>query len=106
MYSLVYGDTVTKKAKGVKQSAIKKQITFHDYKQCLFNDENKYTNFHTIVSKKQELFTVKQTKLSLSAHDDKRHIREDNINTYAHGHYRILLENIKAQKRLNNMDVV
>ncbi|KAF4526818.1 hypothetical protein B566_EDAN015145 [Ephemera danica] len=53
MYSLVYGDTVTKKAKGVKQSAIKKQITFHDYKQCLFNDENKYTNFHTIVSKKQ-----------------------------------------------------
>ena len=99
MYSIVYGGVVTKKAKGVKQSALKTQITFEDYKNCLFNDECKYTSFNTIVSKKHQLLTVNQTKLSISGQDDKRHIREDKVNTYAHGHYRILLEKIRAQQR-------
>ena len=31
----MYGDE-TKKCKGVKQSVVKKEITFKDYKDCLF----------------------------------------------------------------------
>ena len=33
-----------------------------------------------------------QNKLALSPFDDKRHIRGDGIHTYAHGHFRIALE--------------
>ncbi|KAF4520977.1 hypothetical protein B566_EDAN002473 [Ephemera danica] len=48
-------------------------------------------------SKLHQLRTVQQNKLSLSGYDDKRQIREDKVNTYAHAHCRILQDEIKAQ---------
>ncbi|KAF4520795.1 hypothetical protein B566_EDAN002371 [Ephemera danica] len=97
MYCIEYGGKTTKKAKGVKTSALEKQITSDHYEQCLFNDDCKYTSYRSIQSKLHQLRTVQQNKLSLSGYDDKRHIREDKVNTYAHAHYRILLDEIKAQ---------
>ncbi|KAF4529188.1 hypothetical protein B566_EDAN017653 [Ephemera danica] len=98
MYCIEYGGKTTKKAKGVKTSALKKQITSDHYEQCLFNkDDFKYTSYRSIQSKFHQLRTVQQNKLSLSGYDDKRHIREDKVSTFAHGHYRILLDEVRAQ---------
>ncbi|KAF4531833.1 hypothetical protein B566_EDAN000859 [Ephemera danica] len=91
MYCIEYNGKTTKKAKGVKSSALKKQITFEDYYNCLFFSDAKYTTFRLIRSYKHQLKTIEQHKLSISGHDDKRYIREDKINTFAHGHYRISL---------------
>ncbi|KAF4521845.1 hypothetical protein B566_EDAN003719 [Ephemera danica] len=97
MYCIVYGGKTTKKAKGVKSSALQNHITLPDYKQCLFKDECKYTTYRSFKSHHHKIRTVQQNKLSLSGFDDKRHIRKDKVNTYAHGHYRILLDKIKAK---------
>ncbi|KAF4528506.1 hypothetical protein B566_EDAN016828 [Ephemera danica] len=106
MYCIEYGGKTTKKAKGVKTSALKKQVTFEHYKRCLFNDECKYTNYRSFQSHHHKIRTVQQNKLSLSAYDDKRHVLEDKVNTYAHGHYRILLDKTSAQHMCDDvMDV-
>jgi len=39
---------------------------------------------------KHEVFTQTQTKIALSATDDKAHICNDNIHTYNRGHYKTL----------------
>ncbi|KAF4526717.1 hypothetical protein B566_EDAN015687 [Ephemera danica] len=91
MYCIVYGDTTTKKAKGVKGTALKKQITFDDYYNCLFFDKEKYTSSRFIRSFGHQLKTVQQNKLSISGRDDKRFIHDNKVTTYAHGHYRISL---------------
>ena len=38
---------------------------------------------------------VLQNKLALSPFDDKHHIRSDGFHTYAHGHFRITLEDVQ-----------
>ena len=43
-----------------------------------------------IVSKKHNLFTQKKIKISSSAYDDKRYLKNDGIHTYAYGHKDIL----------------
>ena len=51
--------------------------------------KSQYVTQNNIVSNKHTLYTVNQTKISLSAQDTKRYILSDGINTLAHGHYRI-----------------
>ncbi|KAF4531793.1 hypothetical protein B566_EDAN017335 [Ephemera danica] len=91
MYCIENDGKTTKKAKGVKTSALQKQITSDNYEQCLS------TMSANTPSRHYKIGTVLLNKLSLSGFDDKRHIRVDKVNTYAHRHYRILLKAIKAQ---------
>ena len=42
---------------------------------------------NVIGSRKHEVFTETIDKISLSANNDKRIIREDRISTFTHGHY-------------------
>jgi len=88
MYSVKYEKGETKKAKGVKKSAIKNKLTFEDYKAALFENKRYYTTFNAIRSFRQILNTVRVSKLSLSSEDDKRFILINNIDTRAHGHWR------------------
>ena len=77
-----------KKCKGVKKAVIKKTITFNDYKDCLFNNKPAMRKMNVIRSHLHTMYTETVNKIALSPFDDKRLIREDNIHTFAYGHYK------------------
>ena len=78
-----------KKCKGVKKGVVKKDITFEDYKNCLFTKEEQQRTMNAIRSRKHNIHTESITKTALSADDDKRIILENGIDTMAIGHYKI-----------------
>ena len=75
-----------KKCKGIKKAVIKKTITFNDYKDCLFNNKPSMRKMNVIRSHLHTMYTETVNKVALSPFDDKRLIREDNINTLAYGY--------------------
>jgi hypothetical protein len=94
MYSYRTDDEhVEKKANGIKKSVVEREIKFDDYKRSLFGtskeDMQQTTSFNTIRSYQHELFSITQNKIGLCSFDDKRYILDDNISTYAYGHYKI-----------------
>jgi hypothetical protein len=89
-----------RKAKGVKKIAVKKQISFEDYHRCLVDHTEKLTTFQLFRSNKHTISTVKQTKLSLSPFDDKRHILNDGIHTLAWGHRDIPQNQMQAPQSM------
>lgn len=88
MYSVLCGDTeVMKKAKGVKKGVLKKQIDFNDFLSCIaFKNHTINVQQNTFRSKLHTMYTISQTKVGLSAADDKRIIADDNIHTFSYGH--------------------
>ena len=89
-----------KKSKGVPSRHIENRVNFQDYKDCLFNKkplilgttENKDQHkekIYTFRSLKLVTYSIEQSKIALSSNDDKRYILDDDIHTYAHGHYKI-----------------
>jgi hypothetical protein len=75
-----------KKCKGVKKTTIKKEITFDNYKECLFSGEKQWRGMNVYRSRLHEIYTERVIKIALSAGDDKRIICEDGIHTLAIGH--------------------
>ena len=91
LYSFRMNDEVEeKKCKGVKNAVVKNTISFQDYKDCLFNKQPQMRKMNVIRSHLHEIFTETVNKIALSHEDDKRIIREDGINTFAHGYFRTL----------------
>lgn len=78
---------VTKKAKGVKKTCLKKNLTFEHYKKCLFENETYYVKVKSIRSFKHQIFSISERKKALSSYDDKRIILQDGIHTLPYGHY-------------------
>ena len=76
-----------KRCKGVKQSVVKKEISFDDYKTCLFSRKEKMKKINVIRSHGHQMFTEEINKIALSANDDKRVIQKDGVHTLAHGHW-------------------
>ncbi|KYN02136.1 hypothetical protein ALC62_07057, partial [Cyphomyrmex costatus] len=72
MYALrVQGKKDTKKAKGIKSNVVARSITFEDYTRCL-NDTIEMTRKQSCIrSKLHEVYTISETKIALSPHDDK-----------------------------------
>ena len=87
MYAVKFDGKVIKKAKGVKNHFIKKNIIFDQYKECLFYNKTITATFNTIRSYNHSVYTITSTKKALSSYDDKRKILEDGINTLPYGHY-------------------
>ena len=97
MYSILYEDNrETKKIKGVKKS-VTSQVTHNEFRKALFNTEQKHTSFNSIRSFNHEVFTVQNSKLTLSPFDDKRWLFPNGIRSMAYGHKDILSR--KERKR-------
>lgn len=91
MYCFLTDEEKTKAvAKGCKRNVIKK-FKMQNYKDCLFGNTKaqlqQQCTANFIRQKNHQVHSVHITKTSLSGIDDKRAIRNDNINTYAHGHH-------------------
>ncbi|KAK3910146.1 Peptide methionine sulfoxide reductase MsrA 2, partial [Frankliniella fusca] len=105
MYSFQTANTEKCVAKGVPKTAVKTQITFQDYKDCLINYSSKNVTFKKIgTDQKHHLFTLSCSKKALSCFDDKRYILDNNIDTLAHGHYKIGLKD--ADEGAENLDLL
>jgi hypothetical protein len=77
-----------KKCKGIKKRVVEKNITFDDYKECLFSRTEQLRKMNVIRSHCHEIYTEELNKVALSANDDKRIILDDGIHTLAYGHYK------------------
>ena len=73
-----------KRCKGIKQSVVKNEITFEDYKDCLFNLKDQTRAMNVIRSHKHEVYTEEVNKIALSVNDDKRIVMRDGVHTLAH----------------------
>ena len=60
------------------------------YKEILHNRTTHSEKQNGFISDKHEIYTQTQTKICLSATDDKVHILDNNINTLNIGHYKTL----------------
>ncbi|XP_025834767.1 uncharacterized protein LOC112905820 [Agrilus planipennis] len=76
---------VRKKSKGITRAAIRK-ITFEDYFKCLFHNRTTEASQTLILSKKHKVHTVRQKKVALSPHDDKRMVNYIYTDTYPWGY--------------------
>ena len=88
-YKMYEGDEA-KKCKGVKQFVVKKEITFEDYKTCLFDKKEQMRTMNVIQSHRHEVYTEQVNKIALSSNDDKRVIWEDRVHTLAYEHYSLI----------------
>ena len=75
-------DNKHKKAKGTRKCVIKREITFKNYTDCLYNNKNVYRSQHRFKSYNHDVYTEEGNKMALSANDDKRLQTQDKITTY------------------------
>ena len=66
-----------RKAKGVKKNVIKKSLSFEDYKNCLFTEDELMKEMNIIRSQNHDIYSMTVNKVALSANDDKRLISEN-----------------------------
>ena len=72
------------KAKGVKESVIKKSLTFEDYKKYLFSEEKSMREMNMFRYKNHDIYSVTVNKIALSPNDDKRIICENKTDTLSY----------------------
>ena len=77
-----------KKCKGIKMNVTKKDISFEDYKDCLFHNVQLRCKMNILRSHLHEEYSVEVNKIALAANDDKRVVLKDGVHTLAHGHFR------------------
>lgn len=92
MYAFVVGSKENKVAKGVKKCIIDKELYFQDYKTCLFSGNQKENAYKNIISKNHSVFTLAQSKVSLSSFDDKRYLISPFL-SFPYGHTILSTEN-------------
>ena len=77
-----------KKSKGIVKHKVDKQINYDMYEQTLNGDIKPEVSFNTIRSKNHQIYSINQTKFSLSNYDNKRWWF-DNNQSLPYGHYSI-----------------
>jgi hypothetical protein len=73
-------------AKGVKKYVIKNKLTHSDFMKVIHNKAQLRHNMNTMRSVKHQLGTYECRKVTLSCFDDKRHLTDDGITSYAYDH--------------------
>ena len=90
MYSLITSNNVSKfTAKGVPKPYVKKHLHHELYLWTLTDKTVTRATCHQIRSKQHKLKTVEQTKVVLSAFDNKRFVLPDGVTSVPYGHYKI-----------------
>ena len=89
LYAFSTSKKTEKRAKGISKAVVKNTINMEDYKNTLFEKNTLYRKITTFKSKKHEICTTEINKKALCGDDDKRFILKNNIDTLAHGNYRI-----------------
>ena len=77
------------RCKGNNRTTVKNEITINKLIDTVKNNTLSKNDNICIRSKKHNIGLYKINKVSLSCYDDKRHILDDGITSYAHGHYKI-----------------
>ena len=65
-------DSEKKKAKGTKESVIKRELMFENYEDWLFNDKVILKSQQRFKSDHHKVYTEEVNKIALSNYDDKR----------------------------------
>ena len=78
-------DTEKKKAKGTKKCIVKREITFKNYRDSLFNDEVIIRSQQRFRSDHHRVYTEEVNKIALSSNDDKRLQTFDKVTTFPYG---------------------
>ena len=78
-------DTEMKKAKGTKKCIVKREITFKNYADALFNDEVIIKSQQRFRSDHHKVYTEEVNKIALSSNDDKRIQTFDKVTTFPYG---------------------
>ena len=78
-------DTEMKKAKGTKKPIVKREITFKNYGDALFNDEVITRSQPRFRSDHHKVYTEEVNKIVLSSNDDKRIQPFDKVTTFPYG---------------------
>ena len=76
---------INKKAKGTRKFITKREITFTNYKDSLFNNEVVIKSQHRFRRDHHKVYTEEINKIALSSNDDKRIQNYDKITTYPYG---------------------
>ena len=87
-YAYLCEEKERKKCKGIKKSVTEKDISFEDYKDCLFRNVQLRRKMNIFRSHKHVVYSEEVNKVALCANDDKRVVLPDGIHTLAHGHYK------------------
>lgn len=86
-YYVKTGDSEVKKAKGIKKSSVRQQLTIADYQTVIEQPGNKvYCTMHVFRSDKHKIYTNYMRKVALSHFDDKRFMIPNCRKTLAWGH--------------------
>ena len=75
-----------KRNKGVKKCAVKNELKFSYYKDCLFNNNIILKSQQRFKSKLHHVYTEEVNKIALSSNDDKRIWASNKITSYPYGY--------------------
>ena len=89
MYSLAYGNTEKKTAKGVKRKVVENKLPHTTHTECLMESRVEMCSMNHIRSYNHQLYSIKLNKIGLSPYDDNRYVLENGVDTLAHGHCKI-----------------
>ena len=78
-------DTEMKKAKDTKKCIVKREITFKNYADPLFNDKVIVRSQQRFMSDRHKVYTEEVNKIALSSNDDKRIQTFDKVTTFPYG---------------------
>ena len=75
-----------KRCKGTKKCVVSEDLTFDDYKTCLFDGKTIYKDQMLFENEKHKVDTVNKYKITLNRDDDKMLVQADGITTLARGY--------------------
>ena len=99
-------DTENKKAKGTKKCVVKREITFKNYADALFNDRILIKSQQRFRSYYHTVFTEDVHKIALSSNDDKRIQSFDKVTTFPYGTnaFKVCEGEMLSKNKLNGLD--